>query len=348
MQIEPPSGEEPREPTTAQPPEAPPPARRRLLKSYQLAFLLAVATLVLLLIYPTRGSIRLAEWVFWPLIALAPRLPVPLGNHSFQVVTMLVLGLAYLFGLWFLIVWGLRRSSRGFKLALAVYAGACIGTWWGLKAYRERMDWTERGLNPALPGLKPSVVLLAGTFDYQFTGMDTGWHYTGSARFEIRMRGADYYYAERWTGSYWKYNSWDNLKLLTPEAGWNCTRSYSGSGHHGRGGGMSGNELLVARRLWRGNEFVGATAPDEVRAGQASERFAELKTYGRFKIPMRMEFTEGDTREVLHVRRVEFLSRPSTNWFHAINEKYFGSFSSRTNLWRTNLNEAGWSGQQSR
>ena len=347
MQIEPPSGEEPREPTTARPPEAPPPVRRRLLKSYQLAFLLAVATLFLLFLYPTRGLSRYAEWLFWPLIALAPRLPVPRGNHSFQVFTMLVLGLAYVFGVWFLIIWGLRRSSWGFKLALAVYAVACIGTWWGLKAYREPVDWTERGLNPALPGLKPPVVLLAGTFDYQFTGMDTGWHYTGRARFEIRMRGTDYYYAERWTGSHWKYNSWDNLTLLTPDAGWNWTRSYAGSGHHGRGGGISGDELLVARRLWRGNVFFGATAPDEVRAGQASESFAELKTYGRFKIPMRIEFAERDRREVLHVRRVEFLSQPSTNWFHAIKEKYCGSFSGRTNLWRTNLNEAGWSGQRS-
>jgi len=301
----------------------------------------------LLFIHPIRGSIRFVEWLFWPLIHLASRLPLSRGNHTFQVCTMLVLGLAYLFGLWFLIIWGLRRSAWGFKLALAGVAFACMGTWWGLKAYRERVDWTERGLNPALPGLKPAVVLLGGTFDYQFTGMDTGWHYTGSARFEIRMRGADYYYAERWTGSYRKYNSWDNLKLLTPEAGWNWTRSYSGSGHHGRGGGISGNELLVARRLWRGTEFVGATAPDEVSAGRASERFGELKTYGRFKIPMRIEFTERDSREVLHVRRVEFLSRPSTNWFHAIHEKYFGSISGRTNLSRTNLNEAGWSGQQS-
>jgi hypothetical protein len=190
------------------------------------------------------------------------------------------------------------------------------------------------------------MVLLAGTFDYNLTGMDTGQHYTGTARFEIRMRGAGYYYAERWIGSSWKYTSWDNLTLLTPEAGWSWTRSYSGSGHHGRGGGIGGEQLRVARRLWRGNEFVGAAAPDEVKVGQASERFAELKTYGRFTIPMRIEFAEPDRHEVFHVRRVEFLSQPSTNWFHAINEKYFGRFSGRTNAWRTDLNEAGWSGRQ--
>jgi hypothetical protein len=85
---------------------------------------------------------RLGEWLFWPLLPLASHLPVPRGSQAFHVCTMLVLGLAYVFGLWFLIVWGLRRSSWGFKLAPALCAVACLGTWWGLKVYRERVDWT--------------------------------------------------------------------------------------------------------------------------------------------------------------------------------------------------------------
>ena len=191
-------------------------------------------------------------------------------------------------------------------------------------------------------------MLLAGTFDYQFKGIDTGMKHAGTARFEIRMRGPDYYYAERWTGNLWKYDSWDALTLSLPDFSGTWNRSYSGSGHHGRGGssGASDDRLLVARRLWRGQEFVGATSPDEFSLRRATERFSNLKQFGRFQIPLQMEWTEDDRREVLHVRRVEFLNEPGTNWFLQIKQKYFDHDEGARQLWKTNLNEAGWSGEQ--
>lgn len=319
-----------------------------LLKSYQLSFLLAVGTVFLLWIYPSNSLIRIAERLFRPLYYLVSNLPRGRENSVVGYLVPLVFVLAYLFGLWLVVIWGWRRSSQGFKLAIAVCAFASIGGFWSLKVYRERIDWTSRGLNPDRPGFKPAVVLLAGTFDYRFKGWETGGHYAGTARFEIRMRGADYYYAERWTGHHWKYGSWDALTLSLPDFSGTWNRSYSGSGHHGRGGSSeaSDDRLLVARRLWREQEFVGAAGPEEVSIRGATERFSKLKQYGRFQIPERIEWMEGDRREVLQVRRVEFLNEPGTNWFLMIKQKYFDHGDGSRQLWKTNLNEAGWSGEQ--
>ncbi len=109
---------------------------------------------------------------------------------------------------------------------------------------------------------------------------------------------------------------------------------------------MDPEGLLVGRRLWRGDEFIGASAADEVKIRGATERFSNLKKFGRFQIPRRIEFTERDTREVLRVRRVEFLNRPGTNWFFAINQKYWEHGEGRSQMWKTNLNEAGWAGER--
>jgi hypothetical protein len=255
-----------------------------------------------------------------------------------------------LFVLWLVIVWGFRYTSRGFKLVLALCALAGWASSWGLKAYCERIDWTGRGLNPDRPGFKPAVVLLAGTVDFGFTSPGAGapgneHPPSGTARFEIRMRGTDYYYAQRWTGWRWKYGSWEDLQMSLPDFSGIMDHSYVGSGHHGGGTSSdSSNEgLLVARRLWRGEEFVRAAAADEYSLGDAKERFSELKQFGRFRIPKRIEFTERELHEILHVRRVEFLNQPDTNWFWLIKQKYFDRNQS---AWSTNLNEAGWAGER--
>jgi hypothetical protein len=329
------------------PAPSPVPRAKPLLKSYQLAFLLASGTAFLFWASPGQ-FMRIAEPLVWPVYYLVSHLPWGRGDSTLGYVVALALALVYLFGLWLVIVWGWRRSSRGFKLALAGCALASVGCYWGLNAYRERIDWTSRGLNPARPGFKPAVVLLAGTFDYRFTGWETGKPYSGTARFEIRMRGADYYYAERWTGHQGKYGSWDALRLSLPDFSGTWNRSYSGSGRHGRGGSSAASDetLLAARRLWNGPEFIGASAADEYSIGRATERFSKLKQHGRFQIPERIEWTEGDRREVLHVRRVEFLHEPSTGWFRMIKQKYFDRGDGSRQFWKTNLNEAGWAGEK--
>ena len=194
------------------------------------------------------------------------------------------------------------------------------------------------------------VVLLAGTFDYDFTDWETRALRTGEARFEIRMRGTNYYYAERWIGHQWKYNSWDSLTLSLPDFSGTWGRSFAGSGHHGRGGSSdaSDDSLLVGRRLWRGDEFIGATAADEYSLDHQSERFLKLKQMGRFQIPELIEFYDGVRKEILHVRKVEFLNQPDPDWFCLIQQKYFGHGESSRQLYGTNLHEAGWSGETNR
>jgi len=224
---------------------------------------------------------------------------------------------------------------------------------WGFKAYGERIDWTSRGLNPDRPGFKPVVVLLAGTFDFSFTESDARPPGSmppppGTARFEIRMRGADYYYAKRWRGNPGIYQSFDSLTLSLPDCSGTWDYSRTGSGIRGEGGGnpVSDDSLQVGRRLWRGDEFIGAAAADAVSSKGETERFSELKQFGRFQIPERIEFTNSSRREVLHVLRVEFLNQPDTNWFQMIYQKYFDRNGLGGPLWKTNLNEAGWWGER--
>jgi hypothetical protein len=316
-----------------------------LLKTYQLAFLLAVGTVLFFWLVRPMRSIRIAEVVMWPMTYIWFDLMTGRGSSTMMYFVGLVLSLGYLFLLWFGIIWSFRHASKDCKVALGLCALAIAGVWWGLKVYGERVDWTSRGLNPDRPGFEPAVVLLAGTFQYRFTGLDTGWRYSGTARFEIRMRGADYYYAERWTGHGWKYGSWDNLTICVPGRPLMRNRSFSGSGHHGGGGGAD-DRLLVGRRLWDGDKFIGATMPDEHSVDGATERFSKLKRFGQYDIPMRIEFTKGDRREVLKVRRVEFLNEPGTNWFWLVQQKYFDHSEESQQLWKTNLNEAGWSGER--
>jgi hypothetical protein len=78
----------------------------------------------------------------------------------------------------------------------------------------------------------------------------------------------------------------------------------------------------------------------------ASKDFTVALGLGRFEIPQRIAFTKGDRQEILQVRRVEFLTQPSTNWFWLAKQKYFDYTQESDQLWKTNLNEAGWSAER--
>jgi hypothetical protein len=253
-----------------------------------------------------------------------------------------------LFGVWFVYVWGWRRFSGGFKLALTLCALASFGGWWSLKSQEERTDWTSHSLNPERPGFKPAVVLLAGTYDFNFYGSphgppDSSWIPAGSAQFEIRMRSGNYYYADRWTKTTLHEGSFDALLLSMNSfvGSWDYVAGGSGIRcHHWQ---METNDgLLPLRRLWRGDEFIGAADVLAVSTNGTTEQFSELKQFGPYQIPQRIEITDSSRHEVYHVRRVEFLNEPDTNWFWWIREKYFDGNSRGSPLWKTNLNEAGW------
>jgi hypothetical protein len=311
-----------------------------------MALVFTAGTILFCFMFPSDGLFRAMKMVLTPVLALVSILPRASRISVWGLdAASLLLGFAYFYGLWFLVICGLRRASRQLKVVLVLCVLLGIAGWCALKAYAGRIDWTSRGLNPARPGFAPAVVLLAGTFDYGFTSSITGEHRAGAARFEIRMRGADFYYAERWTGSYGKYGSWDSLALALGKSCFTWNRSYSGSGHHGRGGGGD-DRILVARRLWRGEEFVGATAANSFASNGVTERFLELKQFGRFQIPGRIEFSDGERHEILHVRRVEFLGQPGTNWFYQIKQKYLDHLGTTGQPGAANLDEAGWSGEQ--
>jgi hypothetical protein len=264
---------------------------------------------------------------FWPLQWLAEHL-IP---QTFQpsggwwILCGITIGFFYAYFVWWLILVGFFKSSRHLKFALAACVILGVGLFYLLKSYKNQEDWTARGLNPDRPGYKPAVVLLAGTVDYRFKGSDTGQFYTGTARFEIRMRGYDLYYEKLWTGNKWIYNSFAFMQLALTNFYGSYNWSYSGSGHHGRGGcnGVGYEGLLPARRLWNGDEFVGASGQLESSHEQQIEIFKKLKQYGPYKIPGEIEFNEGDRHELFLVRKVEFLPQPTPEWFALVRKKHF-------------------------
>jgi hypothetical protein len=261
------------------------------------------------------------------------------GGLIFGMVALVVQPFAF----WYAVVWGMRCGSRGFKWAL-LFCVAAIAAWaWGFDAYRDRPDWTSRGLNPERPGFAPPVVLLAGTYESRISPNPSG-----SGRFEFRMRGSDFHYAERWTGHRGRCGSSDILSLSVPE--FSKTKAEYFPCHWMvvyRFKKRPADELYpaIGRSLWCGEEFVGADGRTEFSMGKIDVRFSELKQFGRFQIPMRMEWSNAGRGEILHVRRVEFLTEPGTNWFHTIRRKHFESSATALRGAGTDLNEAGWNGE---
>jgi energy-coupling factor transporter transmembrane protein EcfT len=323
------------------------------LKTAKWAFLLAVVSLFLLLMFPGGWYYRMTIYLFQVPLHYVKSLPWCDSSIWASMIVGTATFLACSFGCWFVVLWGWLHSSRGFKMVFGGCAVASLLCFWGLKAYKERIDWTSYGLNPDLPGFKPTVVVLAGTFVYRFKDDENEYVHSGTARFEIRMRGAEYYYAERWHGYPSKNGSWDALYLGLPEFYGVRNSSRTGSGRHGGGWSSPASpdeekRLLVARRLWRGQEFIGAKSSDDYTLGHAKERFSELRQFGRFQIPMHIEWSEGGGWESFRVRRVEFLPGPDTNWFEMIGQKYFTERRTLPIVTSKTYDEAGWAGIRSR
>ena len=159
------------------------------------------------------------------------------------------------------------------------------------------MYWFERGFDPGTTGFNPGVLVLAGTYQ------SSNRH----GHFEVTMRGHDLYLRREWnSGHWWK---WEVESLVTnhyrhPMARWR-RMGFGGGG----GGGEYGQGLLVlARRLWSSNGFVGASGGQLCfidKDHERSEEFAELKELGPYRIPMSIKFTDRDGVKVYHVRRNE-------------------------------------------
>ncbi len=273
-----------------------------------------------------RHTESVAMYFFWPLYWFAQHF-YPRGGGAWWILFVITVFFIYAYLVWWLLIFGLIKSSKHFRWTLVMCALCAVGLFLSLKSYRSQVDWTSRGLNPNRLGYKPSVVLLAGTVDYRFTDSETHWVRAGTARFEIRMCGYDRYYEMLWTGNSRTYNTFAFTRIALTNFYGTWNRSFAGSGHHGRGGSSEGayTGLLPGRRLWNGNEFVGVTDELTVTNKNQSEIFAKFQQFGSYKIPGEIEFIEGDHHELFVVRRVEFLPQPNEEWFDLVREKYFGN-----------------------
>jgi hypothetical protein len=281
-----------------------------------------------------------AEQIFYPLGKVLEKIPFA---RKVGVAWIFIVPVIWFFSWYFIIKFYLLASRR---FQIAIVALVVLGMTLALTLHEEKsgIDWTSRGLNPNRPGFKPQVVILSGTFSFRNKNMDTRQFNSGSAYFEIRMRGANYYYCRKWNNQEWKDGSWFNLELAIPDFAmhWGLGRGRFGT----RGGGGSSlgrpEDLVLARRLWNGTNFIGADVNNltaEEPEWDLQEEFQKLEKVGPYLIPKRIRFSEGDERDETYIiRKVEFWNQPSTNWFWDVKKKYFDHDSAmRTN----DLNEPG-------
>ena len=152
---------------------------------------------------------------------------------------------------------------------------------------------------------------------------------SGRARFEVRSRGFDYYYCERWRGHEWKVGSWYQIELAMP--GFSGTRHLGKLGHTTRGGGSPSevdpaDSIRLARHLWRtNNEFIGAGAEKQIVRGKYGplEQYFNLERHSPYLIPRKIILSDAERREVYTVRKIEFWPTPSSEWYAQIQRKYF-------------------------
>lgn len=157
------------------------------------------------------------------------------------------------------------------------------------------------------------------------------------------MNGVNHYYCKKWRGNEWKVGSWFQVELADEDFSQTWRLSYLS--HTIRGGGGSWlrpNDIILCRRLWTKDGFMGAKADDlevETKLWSRKEEFKDLIKIGPYLIPKKVRLTQGKERdETYTIRKVEFSNEPSINWFGKIKQKYFDRDS---NLRTVDLNEPG-------
>ena len=219
--------------------------------------------------------------------------------------------------------------------------------WMGARSDMNRMpmlakiDWDEKGIDPNQPGIKPEVVVLAGTY---YGAPVTGMYplSAASGEFEIIMRGYDLYWRREFRReTYW---SWNAEMVCTNFYGQKGTRN---RGHSVGGGGTGGFEdedrLVVARRLWQGTNFVGAVNSNlSVQSKlhnhwSVSENFSDLQRVGAFQVPRKIIFDRWDGRQWTYtINKVVFRSTPDEHWFISERDRLFRGLASQPEIRITN------------
>ncbi|HTV42400.1 MAG TPA: hypothetical protein VMF08_17665 [Candidatus Sulfotelmatobacter sp.] len=218
-------------------------------------------------------------------------------------------------------------ATRKFQIAVAGLAVTALITALVLHEQTTAIYWTPHGLNPNHPGFKPQVVVLCGTYDV----MEDGTHvnHLENVRFEIRMRGSDFYYSRRWNTREWEIGSWYQMQLAMPGCAWQFGLRETDHETGGGGGSWYGQpgDLIPARRLWDGTNFIGANTNGltaEEPEWHIKEEFQKLQKVGPYLIPRRIIYTvgQGGPEDIYTVKKVEFWNEPSTNWFWKVRQKY--------------------------
>lgn len=300
--------------------------KKPITKEHRIAFIIALALLIWLVSSPFLFP-ETTSYILSPIDRVLERIPFSRRiGFSWIFIVPIIWFLAWYFVIRFYLI-----ASRRFQIVVA--ALIVFGLMLALVFHEQRtyIDWTSHGLNPNRPGFKPQVVILSGTLN-------------GNSYFEIRMRGADYYYSREWNNLQWKVGSWFGMHLVIPGYAWHYGlgyRTFEVGGGGGSGYGASG-DIIPARRLWKGTNFIGANT-DELIANEPqwhnTEEFQNLEKVGPYLIPRRIIYSGGIAgQEIYTIKKVEFWNEPSTNWFWDLKKKYIDHDSE---MMGKNLNEPG-------
>jgi hypothetical protein len=303
------------------------------IKPHQVALWFAIGFIVLSLLSPYlfgtflfgRRFETYLSYLMWPGMWFSRYLG---SSEGWNFIVMIIWGLFVVYIIFYIPIKLWMTSSRHLHIALVAYAALCFATYEFYQWYSTKPDWSSHGLNPDRPGFKPQVVVLAGKFDFWAHDSSVNLDKSGTAFFEIRMRGHNYYYCRKWHGNVWRPGSWFNVEVANHGEGFQFGLHCSSVGTGGGGGSWYGDHL-VAQRLWNKQEFVGANKDDlifkEAQWPKRKEEFSHLVKVGRWLIPAHIRLTQSgnDAREEnYYIKKIEFLPTPDTNWFEQVFKKY--------------------------
>ena len=198
------------------------------------------------------------------------------------------------------------------------------------------LPWVVKEVPPASGEF--NAVKLSGNYTATTSQYETGQ----SGNFEIIMHGADAYFRHQWHKGL-SGGSYMTELLLTNIY---CDRTARVGPFGSGGGGGSGSvehRIFPARRLWKGNTFVGVSNENEPatigdRHFSETEEFRDLKKVGTFTIPGEIIYSNRNHQVLTYsIDKIEFANEAKPNFFFEIRDKYFrGRFDQLAQMLQTN------------
>jgi len=195
----------------------------------------------------------------------------------------------------------------------------------------------------------PPVLFLSGTV----TETRRGTPGRRRGRFELYVRGQDYYFLRCWRGDLTNQSAFSPLRLVaftTPLfqgqiSGWSTwemnvhdfhgTRSRRWGRYGPKGGGSLSegmtNFLSTGRRLWGTSGFAGAREEGQInQEWYGTETFKNVVRVQGYLFPRRIEFTDGENLKVFEVAHYEFRDEPTVDWFYQQRDSLFSNTGSNS------------------